>query len=105
MAYISKHDTTFINHVNKKYKKHFRYFDDYILWLYYKKNCCNKDMYYMNLEKDLWDFSDWQTGSPRDNEENDEEWKKLEKDTFGLYKNEKYLLFLKKVWNNEKNKR
>lgn len=105
MGYISKYDTTFINFVNKKYKKCFRYFDDYILWLYYKKLQCNEVMYYRTLEKDLWAFSDWQTGTPRENESKNNDWKKMEKDPFGLYKgDDKYVSFLRRVWLNAKNK-
>ena len=103
MGYISKYDTTFINFINKKYKKNFKYWDDYALWLYYKRLYCNADLYYRNIEKDLWEYSDWQTGSPRENEGKNEEWKKMEKDPFGLYKgDDKYMQFLKKVWLNEK---
>ena len=64
MGYISKYDTTFINFVNKKYKKCFRYWDDYVLWLYWKKLQCNREMYYITIEKDLWEYSDWQTALP-----------------------------------------
>ena len=106
MGYISKYDTTFINFVNKKYKKCFRYWDDYVLWLYWKKLQCNREMYYITIEKELWEYSDWQTGSPRENEGKNDDWKKMEKDSYGLYKgDDKYMEFLKKVWMNEKKQR
>lgn len=65
MGYISKYDTKFINFVNRKYNTDFSFFDDYILWLYYKK--CNSDEseYFTNLQDDMWEYSDFQTGSPR----------------------------------------
>ena len=65
MSYISKIDTKFITFINRKYGMTFNYFDDYILWLYKAKND-DKDKYYSQLEKDLWEYSDFQTGKPRD---------------------------------------
>lgn len=103
MSYISKYDTTFVNFINRKYNKNFRYFDDYILWLYYKRLRCNKKLYYITIEKDIWDYSDWQTGSPREAEKNSDDWKNKEKDIYGLYKgDDKYIDYLKRVWKNEK---
>ena len=64
MSYISKFDTKFITYVSRKYDKIFSYFDDYATWLYDKYNR-NDSAYYVNLEKDLWEYSDFQTGSPR----------------------------------------
>lgn len=63
MSYISKIDTKFITFINRKYNKDFKYFDDYILWLYDSKP--NEGEYYAQLEKDLWEYSDYQTGTPR----------------------------------------
>ena len=68
MGYISKIDTKFITFINRKYskslKKTFDYFDDYALWLYDIKG--NDEDYYAQLEMDLWEYSDYQTGTPRD---------------------------------------
>jgi len=66
MSYISKIDTKFVTFINRKYGTTFNYFDDYILWLYKAKNN-NKENYYCQLEKDLWEYSDYQTGTPRSN--------------------------------------
>lgn len=69
MAYISKYDTKFLTFMNRKYKKfnvNFEFFDDYILWLYYDYFGGNDRFYYKQLEKDLWDYSDFQTGQERD---------------------------------------
>ena len=104
MGYISKIDTKFITFVNRKYKKKFNYFDDYILWLYYIKCKCKDSMYYTFIEKDLWEYSDFQTGSPRENELKNNDWKNIEKDPYGLYKgDDKYVEYLKRaVWKNAK---
>ena len=106
MGYTSKHDTKFITFVNRKYSKHkvhFDYFDDYILWLFYSLCRCNERFYYSKLEKDLWEFSDWQTGSPRKNELKSDKWKKLEKDPYHLYDYKgNYVEFLRRHnWNGE----
>lgn len=69
MGYISKINLTFINFVNRKYRKHkvfFRCFDDYILWLYYDYLGSNKDLYYAQLEADMMAYSNNQTGSARE---------------------------------------
>lgn len=69
MTYISKYDTKFVTFLNRKYKKYnvfFTYFDDYILWLYYEKLKCNEKKYYQELEDDIWEYSNWQTGKPKD---------------------------------------
>lgn len=98
MGYISKYDNKFVNFVNKKYIKYnteFRYFDDYIVWLFYKFCRCNEEFYYKKLEEDIWQYSDEQTGTPRENEKNNNRWKELEKDNFGLYNNENYIEYLK----------
>lgn len=65
MSYISKLDTKFITFINRKYGTTFKYFDDYIVWLYKAKNN-NDDKYYSQLEKDIKEYSDYQTGSPRE---------------------------------------
>ena len=64
MGYISKVDTKFITFVSRKYDRAFDYFDDYAVWLYEYKS--NNDEYYAQLEMDLWEYSDYQTGTPRD---------------------------------------
>jgi hypothetical protein len=50
------------------------------------------------LEKDTWEYSDWQTGSSREREKikQGDDWKELEKDKYGLYKDEKYVKFLRR---------
>lgn len=106
MGYISKHDTKFITFINRRYSRYkvqFDYFDDYILWLFYKLCKCDERFYYSKLEKDLWDFSDWQTGSPRENELKSSKWKEIEKDPYHLYDSrEGYLDFLRRHNWNEK---
>lgn len=108
MGYISKYDNKFINFINRKYAKYnteFRYFDDYIVWLYYKFCMCNEEFYYKKLEDDIWQYSDWQTGSPRENEKKDNNWKELEKDKFNLYNSDDYVEYLKlKRKNDEENR-
>ena len=64
MSYVSKYDTKFITFLNRKYGTNFSYFDDYILWLYDKKSH-DKEKYYNQLESDMWEYSDFQTGSQR----------------------------------------
>ena len=68
MGYISRYDRTFLSFMNKKYKRYkvnFEFFDDYILWLYelYDSNELN---YYRELEKDLWDYVEFQSGKERE---------------------------------------
>lgn len=65
MGYISKYDTKFVTFVGRKYNRTFDFFDDYIMWLYYKKCHENEELYYSMLEKDLWKYSNFQTGDPR----------------------------------------
>ena len=102
MSYISKYDTKFITFVNKKYNKNFKFFDDYILWLFYKRSS-SEGIYYRMLEKDIWDYSDMQTGTPREHERLNDNWKKKEKDPYGLYNgNENYLYALRSMWKNDK---
>ena len=64
MGYISKYDTKFITFINRKYKTSFDYFDDYGLWLYDK--FVNDEEYYCQLEKDIIEYSNFQTGLPKD---------------------------------------
>ena len=69
MGYISKYDRTFLSFMNKKYKKYgvnFEFFDDYILWLYYDLLNKNEIIYYKELEKDLWEYVDFQSGKEKD---------------------------------------
>lgn len=99
MGYVSRYNRTFISYINKKYKRHkvdFKYWDDYVIWLYYKLCRCNTELYYKILEKDIWEYSDWQTGSPRENEKFNDDWKEMEKDRYGLYQNENYVEYLKR---------
>lgn len=68
MSYLSKYDLRFLTFMNRKYKKYninFEFYDDYILWLY---EMCNKNeiRYYKQLEKDLWEYVDFQSGKERD---------------------------------------
>lgn len=67
MAYISKYDMRFLTLMNKKYNKDFQYFDDYVLWLFYELYNENTENYYKQLEKDLWEYVDFQNGKERDN--------------------------------------
>ena len=71
MSYISKYDTKFITFINRKYRNlgvFFNFFDDYILWLYYDVFKENEKKYYSKLEEDLMEYSNMQTGSPRQSE-------------------------------------
>lgn len=76
MGYISKYDTKFINFVNRKYKSDFEFFDDYVLWLYYDYFNMNEEKYYKQLEKDIYEYSDFQTGKERDKRGKLNEWEK-----------------------------
>lgn len=69
MGYISRYNRTFISYMNKKYKIYsisFEFIDDYLLWLY--EDCCVYDSarYYKQLEKDIEEYSNFQTGKERD---------------------------------------
>lgn len=69
MGYISKYNRTFISFMNLKYKKYkvnFEFIDDYRLWLYESYCCYDPYLYYTQLEKDLEEYSDFQTGKERD---------------------------------------
>ncbi len=85
MGYVSKYNRTFISFVKRKYVKYgidFKTWDDYALWLYYKY--CKEDYthYYKELERDIWDYSDFQTGTPRKREQGqkNDSWKLLEEE-------------------------
>lgn len=69
MGYISKYDTKFITYMNRKYEKSFKQFEEYIMWLFYNKSQERKDIYYEQLEKDFWEYSDFQTRKRGTNEE------------------------------------
>ena len=67
----SQKNITFINFVNKKYRKElelaptavkFYYWDDYAIWLWLKKFKEDDDKYYEALEQDIKEYSDLQTG-------------------------------------------
>lgn len=109
MGYISRYDRTFISFINKKYSRYkvdFKTWDDYAIWLFYKYSLSCTNIYYSVLEKDIWAYSDWQTGSPRDRErlQLNDSWKLPEKDKYGLYKDDKYVEYLKRSeWKNDKN--
>lgn len=69
MAYISRYDTKFITFMNRKYRKYnikFEFIDDYRLWLYEDYCVYDEVDYYKQLEKDLAEYSDFQTGRERD---------------------------------------
>ncbi len=69
MGYISRYDLTFITYVNRKYRPYgvlFKCFDDYIMWLYYDFFKENRDLYYGQIEEDMMEYSNGQTGSARD---------------------------------------
>lgn len=80
MGYISKYDTKFITFVNKKYKQHnvlFEFIDDYRLWLYEDYCVYDSIEYYKQMEKDLQEYSDFQTGKERDKRGKlDDNWEK-----------------------------
>jgi len=69
MAYISKYDTKFLTFVNRKYslfRVNFEFFDDYVLWLYYEYFKKDEESYYKQLESDIMEYSNFQTGKERD---------------------------------------
>ena len=69
MGYISKYDTKFLTYINRKYRKYkvcFEFFDDYVCWLFYDYFGMNEELYYNQLEKDINEDSDLQTGRERD---------------------------------------
>ena len=74
----SKRNITFVNFVNRKYGKElgvktngrmFNYWDDYAMWLYFKKYKKNDERYYEALEEDIKEYSDLQTGKEEDIDE------------------------------------
>lgn len=80
MAYISRYDTRFLTHMNRKYSKYkvlFNFFDDYVMWLYYEYCESNRYKYYKQLEKDLWEYVEFQNGKEREvRDKLDGKWKK-----------------------------
>lgn len=77
MAYISRYDRTFLSYMNNKYQQYkvnFEYFDDYVLWLYYKHYKQDETKYYKQLEKDLWDYVEFQSGKERDGRGKIDDW-------------------------------
>ena len=55
--------------MNRKYKKYhvkFDYWDDYILWLYYDLYKMNDEDYYTNLEQDIKEYVEFQSGKERE---------------------------------------
>lgn len=80
MGYISKYDRTFLSYMNRKYNKYnteFEFFDDYILWLYYQYCKENEVKYYKQLEKDLWNYVEFQSGKERNMRGKMNDWKKV----------------------------
>lgn len=69
MGFISKLDTKFVTFMNRKYHDHnvcFEFIDDYRLWLYEDYCVYDSTLYYKQMEKDLQEYSDFQTGRERD---------------------------------------
>lgn len=69
MGYISRYNRTFISYMNKKYKIYsisFEFIDDYLLWLYEDYCVYDSVRYYKQLEKDIEEYSNFQTGKERD---------------------------------------
>lgn len=72
MKYVSRYDTKFLTFMNRKYKDYkvqFEFFDDYILWLYYDLFKKSDSLYYKQIEKDLWEYVEFQSGKERQNRE------------------------------------
>lgn len=72
MRYVSRYDTKFLTFMNRKYKDYkvqFEFFDDYILWLYYDLFKKSDSLYYKQIEKDLWEYVEFQSGKERQNRE------------------------------------
>lgn len=68
MSYISKINTNFLNYMNKKYREYdikFEFWDDYALWLFYDYKKENSQKYYKQLEKDIWEYVEFQIGAER----------------------------------------
>lgn len=69
MGYISKYDTRFLTMMNRKYREYgvfFEFYDDYIMWLFYDFCKRKTRKYYAQLEKDLWEYVEFQNGKERD---------------------------------------
>ena len=69
MSFVSKYDTKFLTFMNRKYKDYhvkFDYWDDYILWLYYDLYKMNDENYYTNLEQDIKEYVEFQSGKERE---------------------------------------
>jgi len=69
MGYISKYNNKFVTFMSRKYKKYkviFEFIDDYKLWLYEDYCVFNERAYYKQLEEDLEEYSNFQTGKERD---------------------------------------
>lgn len=74
----TKNNTSFINWMNKKYRKElglaptavkFYYYDDYAIWMYFEKYKMNDQQYYEALEEDIKEYCDFQTGKEIDTDE------------------------------------
>ena len=76
---MARKKSSFINYVNQKYCKElgkkershlFDYWDDYAMWLFYEKAKEDETKYYAVLEKDIWEYSDKQTGTIKEAKNN-----------------------------------
>lgn len=69
MGFISKYNRTFVSYMSKKYRQHkvsFEFIDDYFLWMYEDYCVYDNTRYYKQIEKDLIEYSNFQTGKERD---------------------------------------
>ena len=69
MGYISKYDTKFLTQMNRKYNKKFEFWDDYSCWLYYDIFAMSDEQYYDQLEEDIKEYVEFQSGKERDAKE------------------------------------
>lgn len=79
MEYMSKYDRRFLTEMNRKYNKLFEFWDDYSCWLYYDVFAMNDDKYYDQLEEDIREYVEFQSGKERDNRsklDGDKAWEK-----------------------------
>ena len=73
--------STFVDFVNRKYRKElnlpptavkFYTWDDYAIFLYFEKFKQDDEKYYYALENDLEEYSNIQTGTPRERGDDNE---------------------------------
>lgn len=64
MSYLGKFDIRFMTFVKKKYGVRFKTYDDYITYLYdflrANDRRFSNESYYIQLEKDIEEFVEWQ---------------------------------------------